>query len=376
MAARVGMAALRGVVRAGASQARVAMMRGGAGQSPVVFATVHHRLASGLTATSTTWSSSAGAKAAGPLALCGAAAAVYAAAPGDDDSNPKGTKSKEVPLHFRDEGKPVPATADNSTVPDPSNEYWDNPMGHPVWSKEEVEGVVVHHTPPQDTTDWIAYAGVRLLRLGFDIGSGYAFGPINENKLLRRIIFLETVAGIPGMVAATLRHLRSLRIMKRDQGWIHTLLEEAENERMHLLCFLKEQPNPSTVFRGAVLISQGIFWNVFFVSYLISPTLCHRFVGYLEEEAVRTYTGAIQALDEEKLGDWSTKPANDLAKHYWRLGPDAKIRDALLAVRADEANHRNTNHVLADTPKDGQNPCLRRGISVIGTKRFVDEPDQ
>jgi hypothetical protein len=27
-----------------------------------------------------------------------------------------------------------------------------------------------------------------------------------------------------------LRHLRSIRRMKRDGGWIHTLLNEAENE--------------------------------------------------------------------------------------------------------------------------------------------------
>jgi len=42
---------------------------------------------------------------------------------------------------------------------------------------------------------------------------------------------LETVAGVPGMVGAMARHLRSLRTMTRDHGWIHTLLEEAENER-------------------------------------------------------------------------------------------------------------------------------------------------
>ncbi len=39
-----------------------------------------------------------------------------------------------------------------------------------------------------------------------------------------RIIFLETVAGVPGMVAAMVRHLHSLRLMRRDHGWIHTLL--------------------------------------------------------------------------------------------------------------------------------------------------------
>lgn len=28
------------------------------------------------------------------------------------------------------------------------------------------------------------------------------------------------------------RHLQSLRLMKRDGGWISTLLQEAENERV------------------------------------------------------------------------------------------------------------------------------------------------
>lgn len=62
-------------------------------------------------------------------------------------------------------------------------------------------------------------------------------------------------AGVPGMVGGMLRHMHSLRGMKRDNGWIHTLLEEAENERMHLLTFLSlRQPGP--LFRGAVLLAQ------------------------------------------------------------------------------------------------------------------------
>lgn len=54
---------------------------------------------------------------------------------------------------------------------------------------------------------------------------------MSEAQWLSRILLLESIAGVPGMVAATVRHLRSLRLMKRDGGWIHTLLEEAENER-------------------------------------------------------------------------------------------------------------------------------------------------
>jgi threonyl-tRNA synthetase len=54
--------------------------------------------------------------------------------------------------------------------------------------------------------------------------SGYSWGKLTEADWLRRIIFLETVAGVPGSVAAILRHLHSLRRLKRDHGWIHTLL--------------------------------------------------------------------------------------------------------------------------------------------------------
>ena len=45
-----------------------------------------------------------------------------------------------------------------------------------------------------------------------------------------------------------LRHLASLRRVQRDHGWIHTLLEEAENERMHLLVAVQLK-QPSFAFR-------------------------------------------------------------------------------------------------------------------------------
>jgi threonyl-tRNA synthetase len=62
------------------------------------------------------------------------------------------------------------------------------------------------------------------------------------------------------MVAGMIRHLHSLRRMQRDHGWIHTLLEEAENERMHLLTFMRlKQPGP--LFRLSVLVVQGVFFN-------------------------------------------------------------------------------------------------------------------
>jgi hypothetical protein len=77
---------------------------------------------------------------------------------------------------------------------------------------------------------------------------------VTERKWLNRVLFLETVAAVPGFVAGMHRHLRSVRRMKRDYGWIHTLLEEGENERMHLFTFLTIK-NPSWLFRAGVMMA-------------------------------------------------------------------------------------------------------------------------
>ncbi len=199
------------------------------------------------------------------------------------------------------------------------------------------------------------------MRRTFDFFSGYDARPgkMTEDKYIIRAIFLETVAGVPGMVASMVRHMESLRLMRRDGGWIHSLLAEAENERMHLLTFL-ELKQPGFMMRMAVLGAQGVFFNTFFLLYLISPSFCHRFVGYLEEEAVNTYTRAIADLDAGYLPAWKTQVAPAIAIKYWRLPETAMLRDVLLAVRADEAIHRDANHVFASLEKNAQNPFVAK----------------
>jgi len=54
-----------------------------------------------------------------------------------------------------------------------------------------------------------------------------------------------------------------------------------------------------------IVAAQGIFFNVYFFLYMLSPSFCHRFVGYLEEEAVHTYTVLLKALDDGKLPYWT-----------------------------------------------------------------------
>lgn len=76
------------------------------------------------------------------------------------------------------------------------------------------------------------------------------------------------------------------------------------------------------------------------MTYIVSPRICHRFVGFLEEEAVITYTRCIEDLDAGRLPAWENLPAPNIAKKYWKLSDQAMMRDVLLAVRADEANHR------------------------------------
>ena len=101
-------------------------------------------------------------------------------------------------------------------------------------------------------------------------------------------------------------------------GWIHTLLEEAENERMHLLTFLMlKEPGP--FFRSMVLLGQGVFFNVYMLTYILMPKTCHAAVGYLEEEAVKTYTHLIEDLDAGRIPEWKDEPAPSIALNYWRL---------------------------------------------------------
>lgn len=68
-----------------------------------------------------------------------------------------------------------------------------------------------------------------------------------------------------------------------------------------------------------------------FVAYLISPKTCHRFVGYLEEEAVLTYTREIADLDAGKLPEWENMMAPDIAIQYWHMPEGHRtMRDLLM----------------------------------------------
>ena len=210
-----------------------------------------------------------------------------------------------------------------------------------------LHSLTLHHQP-RDIGDHVALGFTKALRFVADTFFAKRYG--------HRAIVLETVAAVPGMVGATLQHLRCLRRMQHDQGWIHTLLDEAENERMHLMTFI-EVAKPNWLERVLILLTQGVFYNAFFLLYLISPKTAHRVVGYFEEEAVISYTGYLAEID---AGRHANPPAPRLAIDYWQLPATATLRDVVLAVRNDEANHRDVNHGFADTLAGQPSPDAAR----------------
>jgi ubiquinol oxidase len=223
--------------------------------------------------------------------------------------------------------------------------------------------------------------------------------PQLQEKYGCHAMMLETVAAVPGMVGGMMLHLKSLRRFEESGGWIRTLLDEAENERMHLMTLIQvlillphlpplllllhhlllqflyfssqidfsrcntilSQLQSSGIEMGAlwvvvqvikptaferllVLAVQGAFFNCYFILYVLSPQMAHRFCGYLEEEAVESYTHFLNQIIE---GTFPNGPAPPIAIDYWQLPQDATMKDVVTMIRADECHHRDLNHFAA-----------------------------
>ncbi len=193
-----------------------------------------------------------------------------------------------------------------------------------------------HHHKPNGFSDHFALVLTKSMRFFADTFFARRYG--------HRAVVLETVAAVPGMVGGVLQHLRALRRMESDKGWIRTLLDEAENERMHLMTFIN-YAQPTLLERLIILLAQGVFFNGFFLLYLLSPRTAHRVVGYFEEEAIHSYTEYLNDVDS---GIIPNVPAPKIAIDYWKLASDSRLRDVIIVVREDESHHRDVNHGFAD----------------------------
>ena len=198
-----------------------------------------------------------------------------------------------------------------------------------------MENLNKHHKP-QNLSDKIAFAFTKFLRFLADT--------FFKKKYGHRAVVLETVAAVPGMVAGMLLHLKSLRKMQDDKGWIKILLDEAANERMHLMTFIKIA-KPTFIERLIIMVAQFIFILMYLLIYLISQKTAHRIVGYFEEEAVISYTEYLNEIEEGKIENIK---APEIAINYWNLPLNSRLKDVVKVIRDDEAGHRDVNHSFAD----------------------------
>ena len=200
------------------------------------------------------------------------------------------------------------------------------------------------HRKPKTFSDKFALSITMSLRWFADTFFATRYG--------HRAVVLETVAGVPGMVAGMWNHLRSLRRMRPDdRGWIRQLLEEAENERMHLMIFI-QIAKPNWFERWMIIFAQALFWHFYLVLYIFFPACAHRMVGYFEEQAVISYTDYLKQIDNGRAKNIS---APKIAIDYYGLRKTATLRDVVLAVRQDERGHAKVNHEMADEVRREKN---------------------
>jgi len=207
------------------------------------------------------------------------------------------------------------------------------------------------HFEPKNLSDKIAFLFTKFLRFLADTFFKKRYG--------HRAVVLETIAAVPGMVAGMLVHLKSLRKIEDDRGWIKILLDEAENERMHLMTFI-HIAKPTPIERFIIMIAQFIFIITYGIIYLVSQRTAHRIVGYFEEEAVISYTEYLNELESGTIPD---QPAPEIAINYWNLPLHSTLKDVVRVIRDDEAGHRDVNHSFADIIN------LRRRKELINNKK-------
>jgi ubiquinol oxidase len=189
----------------------------------------------------------------------------------------------------------------------------------------------------QNISDAFALSMTKFFRIIADTFFAKKYG--------HRAVVLETVAGVPGMVAGVWMHFKSLRVMKAGYGeQIREMLAEAENERMHLMFFI-EIAKPNYFERFIVLFAQVIFGLFYLFIYIFFTRTAHRMIGYFEDEAVKSYTEYLELVESGKIENIQ---APKLAINYYKLGTDAKLSDLIRCVRADEEHHSETNHNYAD----------------------------
>jgi hypothetical protein len=232
-----------------------------------------------------------------------------------------------------------------------------------IWTEQELvecrASNSVKHMPVT-LSDKVMFWAMRSLYHTFNFITGYREVNPPTRAIEWRLIVLESFAGVPGFLTAAFRHFYSLRTLQRDHGGIYTFLEEAENERMHLLVCLK-MFDAGPVTRALVIAAQLTMTPLLMLVYAVKPAAMHRLVGYLEETAVHTYANILTQVETPGThlhASWAHLPAPAIAKSYWALPAGASWPEALRHMLADEAHHRDVNHTYAELGPSAPNPFV------------------
>ena len=213
---------------------------------------------------------------------------------------------------------------------------------------------------PANLSDSFAFGMTKFFRFIADTFFAKRYG--------HRAVVLETVAGVPGMVAGVWMHLKSLRSMKTGYGeQIRSMLAEAENERMHLMFFI-EIAKPNAFERLLVIAAQGVFMTFYLFMYIFFPKTSHRMIGYFEDEAVKSYTEYLELVEN---GLVMNIRAPKIAIDYYGLPKKARLSDLIRSVRADEMHHSEVNHSYADNLDNPSSDNLKSLQKETGNKKIA-----
>ena len=209
---------------------------------------------------------------------------------------------------------------------------------------------------PRNFSDYFALSMTKFFRFIADTFFAKRYG--------HRAVVLETIAGVPGMVAGMLIHLKSLRSMKTGYGpQIREMLAEAENERMHLMFFI-EIAKPNAFERLLVITAQGVFMSFYLIMYIFFPKTSHRMIGYFEDEAVNSYTEYLELVESGLVMNIN---APKIAIEYYGLSKNARLSDLIKSVREDEMHHSEVNHNYADSLNMSSNPKYNQNTQKTDT---------
>lgn len=176
-------------------------------------------------------------------------------------------------MHFKKSGRPHPLLAIK-----PEELYvhgLDKAGRNHVWEKEEIQermDTLYKHTPVT-MADKIMHKIMYGSYVTFNALTRFNVQNPSPQSCVWRLILLESVAGVPGFLAASHRHFSAIRHLKRDFGWINTLLEEAENERMHLMICMK-MFDAGLITRAVVVAAQLLMTPFLAGLYAVHPKAC------------------------------------------------------------------------------------------------------